>query len=80
MWGSWRAEEGAVPVLDPSGRARICFWNVPARYVPFLSVCPSFHAGDREGQQSRLNLDPFEGQLRIPGVWVMESDRLAFKF
>lgn len=72
---------GPVSVLDPSGCARSRFWNVPACYVPFLSLCSSFHTGDKEGQHSGLNLGLIEGQLRIPGgTWVMESDRLVFKF
>lgn len=77
--GSRRTEEGACPCSGPEWLCQKllleCFC------VPFLSLCPSFHAGDREGQQSGLNLGPVEGQLRIPGgAWVLESDRLVFKF
>ena len=58
VWPGAAGEQGGpVRPLDPSGCARAAFgMKVPARYVPFLSLCPSFHIGDREGQWNGLNL------------------------
>lgn len=53
--------------------------KIPARYVTFLSLCPSFHIGDREGQCSGLYLGLIECSL-VNWREVMESDSFEFKF
>lgn len=69
---------GPVPILDPSGCARSCFWKVSARSVPFSSLCPSLHTGDGEGRHSGLNpgLSGSFGHQEEHGLWRQTDLRL----
>lgn len=57
--------------------------KVPARYVPFLSLCPSFHTGDMGGQCSGLNLCLIEyssGYWEECGLWCQTDRSLNSRF
>lgn len=57
--------------------------KVPARFVLFLSLCPSFHVGVREGQCSGLNLGLMErssGYWEECGLWSHTDPSLYSRF